>query len=372
MKRIHQDGFPVEQHNVLTKDGYILTLHRIPCRQTKVWDQVLWKRPVVLFLGGIYASSDVWLLSGAEDSLPYLLSKNGYDIWLGNNRGNIYSRHNIRYNDTDRDFWNFSWHEMSIYDLPAMIDFIRAYTGEERMHFVSISQGGTTFLVLNSMLPQYNKYFKTAALLAPVTYVGNTKATLAKLFGPLLGTRNYLSKVLEGVEMVSTNKYVKKILSMTCLKYEPPRACVSRLWPAFGYNTQMLNMSLLPDLMANFPVGGSFKQLMHYFQGYISKEFRQYDYGPELNWLRYHQLEPPTYQLEKVTVPVILFFAQNDYIIALEDMWKLIKRLPHVKILYKLPQKYWNHFDFICGLRVREFIFNKIVDEFNYYEYQRS
>uniref|UniRef100_A0A1B0G8S8 Lipase n=1 Tax=Glossina morsitans morsitans TaxID=37546 RepID=A0A1B0G8S8_GLOMM len=369
MKRIHHDGFPVEQHNVQTKDGYVLTLHRIPCRQRKLDDHVLQKRPVVLLMAGIYASSDVWLLNGAEDSLPYLLSNNGYDVWLGNNRGNIYARHNIWYNDTQPEFWNFSWHEMSIYDLPAMIDFIRACTGEERMHFIGISQGGTIFLVLNSMLPQYNKHFKTAVLLAPVTYVGNTKAPLAKLFGPLLGTRNYISKILEGVEMVSTNKYVKKFLSMTCLKSEPPRACVSRLWPAVGYNTQMLNLTLLPDLMANFPVGGSFKQLMHYFQGYMSKNFRQYDYGREMNWLRYHQLEPPAYQLQKVTVPVILFFAQNDYIIALEDMFKLIKHLPNVKMLYKLPPKYWNHFDFICGLRVREFIYNKVIDEFNFYEY---
>uniref|UniRef100_A0A1B0G103 Uncharacterized protein n=1 Tax=Glossina morsitans morsitans TaxID=37546 RepID=A0A1B0G103_GLOMM len=90
--------------------------------------------------------------------------------------------------------------------------------------------------------------------------------------------------------MVSTNKYVKSFLSMTCLKSEPLRACVSRLWPAVSYNTQMLNLTLLPDLMANFPVGGSFKQLMHYFQGYMSKNFRQYDYGREMNWLRYHQL----------------------------------------------------------------------------------
>lgn len=242
MRRIRHDGFPVEHHKVQTKDGYILTLHRIPFLQHYAnGDAHVVRRPVVFMLAGIYASSDAWLLNGPENSLPYLLSRQGYDVWLGNNRGNIYSRQNIFHNATERDFWNFSWHEMSIYDMPAMIDFIRLYTGESRMHFIGISQGGTVFLVLNSMLPQYNQAFKTAVLLAPVAYVSNTKGSLAKVVGPLLGTRNYVSKVLEGVEMVSTNKYVKKLLSMACLENERPLVCVSRLWPAAGYDTQLLN-----------------------------------------------------------------------------------------------------------------------------------
>lgn len=229
-------------HKVQTKDGYILTLHRIPSVQT--WKNRInntLRKPVAFLLAGIYASSDAWLLNGHENSLPYLLWRNGFDVWLGNNRGNIYSRENIYYNSTDREFWQFSWHEMSVYDMPATIDYIRMYTGEQKMHFIGISQGGTIFLVLNSMLPQYNQAFKTATLLAPVAYVSNTKGSLAKVLGPILGTRNYVSKVLESVEMVSTNKYVKKLLSMACLENEKPLVCVSRLWPAAGYDTQLLN-----------------------------------------------------------------------------------------------------------------------------------
>lgn len=225
-----------------TKDGYVLTLHRIPIvKQISNNETYILRRPVVFLLAGIYASADAWLLNGPENSLPYLFSRNGFDVWLGNNRGNVYSRHNVFYNSSEREFWNFSWHEMSIYDMPAMIDFIRSYTGEQKMHFIGISQGGTIFLVLNSVLPQYNNAFKTATLLAPVAYVSDTHGSLAKIFGPLLGTRNYVSKILEGVEMVSTNKYVKQLLSMACLENEKPLVCASRLWPAAGYDTQLLN-----------------------------------------------------------------------------------------------------------------------------------
>lgn len=121
--------------------------------------------------------------------------------------------------------------------------------------------------------------------------------------------------------------------------------------------------------MANFPVGGSFKQIMHYFQGYMSKKFRQYDYGPELNYINYRQLEPPEYYLENVLVPTSIYYAENDYIVSVEDTWKLIRRLKIVQAIYKLPLKRWNHFDFICGLGVRELIFDKIVDSLNFYEY---
>lgn len=242
MKRIQLDGFPVEYHRVKTKDGYILALHRIPfIKKSEHNEDQIVRRPVVFLLAGIYASSDAWLLNGKENSLPYLLSREGFDVWLGNNRGNIYSKLNVYYNASDPQFWSFSWHEMSIYDMPAMIDYIRIHTTEQKIHFVGISQGGTIFLVLNSMLPQYNSAFKTATLLAPVAYVDSTKGSLAKIFGPLLGTRNYLSKLLEGVEMVSTNKYVKKLLSMACLENEKPIVCVSRLWPVVGYDTGLLN-----------------------------------------------------------------------------------------------------------------------------------
>ncbi|XP_036217310.2 lipase 3 [Bactrocera oleae] len=377
VQRIRRDGYPVEKHHVLTKDGYALTLHRIPQYNTSTTAGssacgIYSRRPVVFLLAGIYASSDAWLLNGRENSLPYLLWRQGYDIWLGNNRGNIYTRRNVWYNATEREFWNFSWHEMSIYDMPAMVDYIMQCTGEAKMHFVGISQGGTVFLVLNSMLPQYNGVFKTAHLLAPVAYVSNTKGGLAKIFGPILGTRNYVAKVLEGMEMVSTNKFVKKFLSSLCFENERPMVCVSRLWPAVGYDTQHLNKTLLPDIMANFPVGGSFKQIMHYFQGYVSTKFRQYDYGPEKNWLMYNQLEPPDYKLELITAPVTIFYAENDYIVSVEDIWRLLMRLRNLQAVYKIPRRRWNHFDFICGLGVREFIFDKIIRAANYYEYTYS
>jgi lysosomal acid lipase/cholesteryl ester hydrolase len=43
---------------------------------------------------------------------------------MGNNRGNIYSdTHTNLMNDT-KEFWEFDFEDMGIYDLPAEIEFI--------------------------------------------------------------------------------------------------------------------------------------------------------------------------------------------------------------------------------------------------------
>ena len=54
----------------------------------------------------------------------------GYDIWLGNNRGNIYSRFHLQYNTGDSKFFDFSFYEMGKYDQPAQIGAILNYLPE--------------------------------------------------------------------------------------------------------------------------------------------------------------------------------------------------------------------------------------------------
>lgn len=49
---------------------------------------------------------------------------------MGNNRGNVYSRgHETLDPQHDKEFYQYSFFEMGVYDLPAMVDYIRNYTG---------------------------------------------------------------------------------------------------------------------------------------------------------------------------------------------------------------------------------------------------
>lgn len=72
----------------------------------------------------------------------------GYDIWLGNARGNTFSRNHTTVDPDDAAFWKFSWHEIAIYDLPAIIDFILERTQQQQLIYTGYSQGGTIMFVL--------------------------------------------------------------------------------------------------------------------------------------------------------------------------------------------------------------------------------
>ena len=138
-------------------------------------------KTVVYLQHGLLDSSASWVSMGPRNGFAYLLADLGYDVWLGNARGNTYSRNHVK-NDPDgrrgnrRQFWSFTWHEIGTIDLPAMIEFISSKTGQRKMHYAGHSQGTTSFLVLASERPEYNDRFISVHLLAPIAYMSNLKS----------------------------------------------------------------------------------------------------------------------------------------------------------------------------------------------------
>ena len=120
-----ENGFKVEYHSVTTADGYILNVFRIPGMVSEEESNVT--KPPVLFQHGVLDSANCWIMNYPDVAPAFVAARAGYDVWLGNSRGNTYSRAHIEYDPdkNEKKFWDFSWFEMGTYDLPAVIKKIQ-------------------------------------------------------------------------------------------------------------------------------------------------------------------------------------------------------------------------------------------------------
>ncbi|GIY64421.1 gastric triacylglycerol lipase [Caerostris extrusa] len=135
-------------------------------------------KKVVLLQHGLLSASNDWVINFPAQSLGFILADNGYDVWLGNIRGNTYSKKNIYFPSTVHKFWNFSFAEMADYDLPAMIDFILTATGQNQLSYIGHSQGTTSMFALLSENSEYNEKLNLFIALAPVAAVGHIKSAI--------------------------------------------------------------------------------------------------------------------------------------------------------------------------------------------------
>lgn len=177
---VMKSGYESEAHEVETEDGYLLTVHRILAKPQK---RKFYKNPVFLMHGFVATSGD-FIVTGKENALGFLLADNGYDVWLGNTRGNKYSTDHKNLSVDSTEFWNFSFHEIGFYDLPAMIDYMLNVTKTSQTFYVGHSQGSTVISVLLSTRPEYNDKIIQAHLLSPVVFMTNFPNRLGKVFKP--------------------------------------------------------------------------------------------------------------------------------------------------------------------------------------------
>ncbi len=112
-------------------------------------------------------------------SVAYQLSQRGYDVWLGNNRGNKHSITHTYLNSKNKDFWDFSFHEMGLLDLPAMLNYILQKTNKEKLTYIGHSQGCSQFFALCSLNPEFcEQRIKGMLALGPAIYLDNGTANI--------------------------------------------------------------------------------------------------------------------------------------------------------------------------------------------------
>ncbi|XP_023946632.2 lipase 1-like [Bicyclus anynana] len=345
-------GHPPTQYDVVTEDGYILAVYRLPGDGSIP----------VLFVHGLADSTDTFLIRGNTSPAIYLANK-GYDVWLANTRGNRYSRrHKTLDPDKDPEFWQFSFHERGCYDLPAIIDTILNETGAKNLTAIGHSEGNTNFYVLGSEKKEYNSKINVLIALGPVAYVQNLPAP-ASILVQLEPVISDLVNILGLNELFGDNTTLGTISHTLCsvpiLGYT---VCgYGLLFPLVGSDPAELEQDFFQKLGPHYPGGSSYKSLLHFLQVGHRKTFAQYDYGNETNLKVYNSSEPPLYQLDQVTMPVALYTAANDGFSTLADVAILQSQLPNVVYYLLSPYALCNHVDYVWG-RTAKIYFYPFLD----------
>ena len=96
----------------------------------------------------------------------------GYDVWMGNARGNRFSKGHVTLDsEKSNKYWQFSWHDIGIHDVPETIDYVLANTNSSALHYIGHSQGTTTFFVMLSEKPEYNEKIISFHAMAPAMFL---------------------------------------------------------------------------------------------------------------------------------------------------------------------------------------------------------
>ncbi|XP_029160088.1 lipase 1-like [Nylanderia fulva] len=196
---------------------------------------------------------------------------------------------------------------MGIYDISAMITFITNMRSELLHTYIGHSMGATSFYITASKRPEIAQMVRMMINLAPAVYTNHMQSPIRYLVS-----------------------YKKEL------------------------------QTLLPVIFSYFPAGASIKTTAHFAQIIESGEFRQYDYGRAKNLVIYNLVELPEYDLANITIPVALFYFDDDKLISSMDLKRLSHVLPNVMDLYQISESKFNHLDFLWANNAPQLVYEKI------------
>lgn len=207
----------------MTDDGYTLVLHRISGNEGK--------HPVLLVHG--MCMSDECFVYDEKVSLAAYLHVCGYDVWLGNNRGNKYSWQHIKNDRHEKAYWNYTLDQLAKYDVPTMLNTVLAGTYKEKLTYIGFSNGAGQFLASFHHCPSLIQKIEQAILIAPALKIRDITNHKKGIVIPLLQTRYLFFKVVFGEQcFVSCADQWKRILQPNIFTWIIDKC----LWTIFGWH----------------------------------------------------------------------------------------------------------------------------------------
>ncbi|KAM9702806.1 lysosomal acid lipase/cholesteryl ester hydrolase isoform 1-T2 [Dama dama] len=349
-------GYPSEEHQVVTADGYILCLNRIRHGRKNRSDKG--PKPVVFLQHGLLADSSNWVSNLPNNSLGFILADAGFDVWMGNSRGNTWSRKHKTLSVFQDEFWAFSFDEMANYDLPDSVNFILNKTGQEQLYYVGHSQGTTIGFIAFSRIPELAKKIKMFFALAPVVSAEFMTSPLVKLawipdlaFKDLFGVKEFFPQ----------SAFLKWLSTRICTHVILKELCGNIFFVLCGFNERNLNMSRVPVYATHNPAGTSVQNMIHWSQVVKLQKFQAFDFGSSAkNYFHYNQSFPPLYNVKDMLVQTAVWSGGRDWLADDKDITLLEMQISNLVYHKRIPE--WDHLDFIWGLDAPWRLYNEIIN----------
>ncbi|KAH6864969.1 hypothetical protein J4E91_006677 [Alternaria rosae] len=354
-------GYYCEEHIVQTGDGYLLGLHRLGWRQGEENVRVNSgdrakgvKKKVVYLHHGLMMNSEVWVcLTDKERCLPFELVERGYDVWLGNNRGNKYSKKSVHTPPTSSSFWNFSMDQFAFHDIPDSIAYILETTHQPSLSYIGFSQGTAQAFATLSIHPTLNEKVDVFIALAPAMSPKGVASGIVDAFVKASPDILYLA--------FGRKTILPSATMWQSILYPPIFVRFIDTSLRFLFNWSAVN--ILPEQkLAAYPHLYSYtstKSVVHWFQIIRNGTFQMYDdEAPNpitSNRSKYYKVAK--FPTKNIKTPIVLVYGGSD---SLVDINVMLKELPAHTIAKEIP--HYEHLDFLWAQSVHTLVFPHVFE----------
>ncbi|KAF8839438.1 alpha/beta-hydrolase [Paxillus ammoniavirescens] len=351
-------GYAHEEHVVMTKDGYLLTLHRVPEPKGQMPAPAPANKPVVYLHHGLLMNSEVWVcLTDEERCLPFVLAEQGFDVWLGNNRGNKYSKKAVHRSPTSSKFWDYSLDDFAWHDIPDSIAYILDRTHVCSLSYIGFSQGTAQAFAALSLNPQLNQKVNVLIALAPAVSPAGLSARVVDALMKASPTSVYL--------FFGRKAILSSTPTWQAIFYPPIFTYIidGALRFLFAWRGDNIASSQKIAAYAHLYSYTSVKAVVHWFQIMREAAFQMYDddvsTGGALHGRAYRPTRFPT---RNITTPVLLVYGAVD---SLVDVDVMLRELPEHTRVCRLEG--YEHLDILWGRNVHKDVIPEVVNALRVY-----
>jgi lysosomal acid lipase/cholesteryl ester hydrolase len=322
----HECGLTIETHKVVTDDGYMLTLHRLKNNSCP-------HSYPVLVMHGLLQDSES-MLCGGKKSLGYYLASRGYDVWLGNNRGNKYSNTHKSIPNSNRKFWDFCIDELGHYDVPSMTDYILTNTSKSKLAYIGFSQGSAQAFIAFSNIPKVCDKISIFIALGPAVRSPGMRGSILLSF---IQSNSLFFQLVFGYRAMLPSVPIWQSILSPSLFHTTVRISMYYL---FGWKCLNMSPSRSIKLFQHCYSNSSVKCVSHWFQAILSGGLGAFNHSHSTNnKAKPHQL----HDISQIFCPVAIIYGEEDKLIDATVIPSIVKScvFSHKEPLYEHLDMIW-------------------------------